>query len=156
MVWSVCCSQVALVCSRTVSVSPGGSKGTCTQVWGGSKPLGSVSQVCMYGGDWTASHVGAPPFWVKWRMSHVSAPPWRTEVAWLPPSWMTWQAWEPPSWATHYAWALPSWNWTRWWAKGSFQIMSYMLLLYGHCISQVLCVTGSDQNGSGSKGPRVN
>ena len=94
MVWLVCCSQLVCCfqaapgCSLTGSVSPGGTKGTCTQVWGGSKPLCSVSRACMSVGDWIPSHVGASPFWVKWRMSHVSASPWRTSQPCASPSWM--------------------------------------------------------------------
>ena len=118
MVWLVCCSQllscfqVAPGCSLTGSVSPGGTKGTCTQVWGGSKPLCSVSRACMSVGDWIPSHVGASPFWVKWRMSHVSAPSWRTGQPCASPSWMM----------SHLR-VLPPWNWTRWWAEGCLQIM---------------------------------
>ena len=118
MVWLVCCSQLlccfqaAPGCSLTGSVSPGGTKGTCVQVWGGSEPLGSISRACIYVGDWTASHVGAPPFWVTWRISHVSAPPWRMGGAWASPSWMVGHLRVPPS-----------WNWARWWAKGSLQVM---------------------------------
>ena len=163
MVWLVCCFQVAPVCSLTALVSPGGTKGNCAQVWGGSKPLGSVSRACMTVGDWIASHVGASPFWVKWRMSHVSAPPWRTGHACTSPSWMTRCAWVLPSWMTRCAWVLPSWmvghvrvppswNWARWWAEGCLQIMGCVLLLCGHCTSQVLSATGSDGEGSGSDG----
>ena len=95
----------------------------------------------MYVGNWTPSHVGAPPFWVKWKMNHVSAPPWRTGPACASPFWMVGHLRVPPS-----------WNWARWWAKGSLQITSCVLLLCGHCTSQVLCATGSDREGSGSKG----
>ena len=35
----------------------------------------------------------------------------------------------------------PSWNWARWWAKGSLQVMCCVLLLCGHCTSQVLFAT---------------
>ena len=147
MVWLVCCSQlvccfqVAPGCSLTGSVSPGGTKGTCTQVWGGSKPLCSVSRASMSVGDWIPSHVGASPFWVKWRMSHMSAPPWRTGLHCASPSWMM----------SHLR-VLPPWNWTRWWAEGCLQIMVCVLLLCGHCTSQVLCATGSDRESAGSEG----
>ena len=154
MVWLVCCSQLLCCfqvppgCSLTGSVSPGGTKGTCTRVWGGSKPLGSVSRACMYVGDWTASHVGAPPFWIKWRVNHVSAPPWRTGHACASPSWMAQCAWALPSWMMGHVRVPPSWNW----AKGSLQIMGCVLRLRGHCTSQVLCATGSDRDCSGSEG----
>ena len=85
MVWLVCCSQVA----------PVGS-----QVWGGSKPPGSVSPACLYVGDWTASPVGVPPFRVRRRMSHVSAPPWRAGPACTSPSWTALRARALPSWVT--------------------------------------------------------
>ena len=137
MAWVVCCSQLlccfqaASGCSLTGSVSPGGTKGNCAQVWGGSKPLGSVSRACMTVGDWIASHVGASPFWVKWRMSHMSAPPWRTGHACTSPSWMTRCAWVLPSWMVGHVRVPPSWNWARCWAKGSLQIMGCVLLLCG-------------------------
>ena len=152
MGWLVCCSQVAPVCSLTGSVSPGGAKGTCTQVWGGSKPLGTVSRAYRNVGDWTASHRGAPPFWVKGRMSHVSALPWRTGPACMSPSWMTQCVWALPSWMMGHVRVLPSWNWARWWAKGCLQVMCCVLLRWGHCTSWVLCATGSDREGSGSEG----
>ena len=148
----VCCFQAVPGCSLTGSVSPGGTKGTCTQVWGGSKPLGSISRACMSVGDWTASHVGASPFRVKWRMSHVSASPWRTGHACTSPSWTTQSAWALPSWMVGHLRVLPSWNWARWWAEGCLQVMGCVLLLCGHCTSQVLCATGSDRNSSGSEG----
>ena len=141
MVWLVCCFQVAPGCSLTGSVSPGGTKGTCTRVWGGSKPLGSVSRACMSVGDWIASRVGVSPFWVRWRMSHVGAPLGRTGRAYPSPSWMV-----------GHLRVLPSWNWARWWAEGCLQVMGCVLLLCGHCTSQVLCATGSDRDSSGSEG----
>ena len=141
MVWLVCCFQVAPGCSLRGLVSPGGTKGTCTQVWGGSEPLGSVSRPCMYVGDWTPSHVGALPFWVKWRMSHVSAPPGRTAgPACTLPFWMAQRAWALPSWMVGHLRLPPSWNWARWWAKGCLRLWAVsVLLLWGHCTSQVLC-----------------
>ena len=120
-------------------VSPGGPKGTCTRVWGGSKPLGSVSRAGMNVGDWTASHVGALPFQVRRRRSHVSAPPWRTG-----------HAWALPSWAMGHV-SSTSWNWARWWAEGCLQITG-VCCCCGHCTSQVLSATGSDGEGSGSEG----
>ena len=148
MVWLVCCFQVAPDCSLTALVSPGGTKGTCTRVWGGSKPLGSVNQAGMYVGDWTPSHVSVPPFWVKWRMSHMSALPWRVGHACVSPSWMARRAWALPSWMMGHLRVPPSWSWARWWAKGSLQVI-------GHCASQGLCAAGSEGHGLGSKGDHL-